>query len=65
MIKKTVEDKPRKWHEILSEVLWAYRNSKSNATGLPPYRLTNEQDVMLPLELAMNLFKVAKQHELN
>ena len=52
MIKKTVEDKPRRWHEVLSEVLWAYRNSKSNATSLTPYQLTYEQDAVLPLELA-------------
>ena len=43
MIKKTVEGKLRRWHEVLSEVLWAYRNSKSNANGLIPYRLTYGQ----------------------
>ena len=41
MINKTIEDKPRRWHEILSEVLWAYRNPKSNTIGLTPYQLTN------------------------
>ena len=40
MIKKTVKDKPRRWHEVLCEVLWAYRNSKSNAIGLTSYQLT-------------------------
>ena len=28
MIKRTINDQPRKWHEALSEVLWAYRNLK-------------------------------------
>ena len=28
MIKKGVEDQPRKWHETLNEVLWAYKNSR-------------------------------------
>ena len=64
MIKKIVEDKLRRWHEVLLEVLWTYRNSKSNATGLTPYRLTYGQDVVLPLELAMSSFRVAKQHKL-
>ena len=59
-----MEDKPRRWHEVLSEVLWAYRNSKSNATSLTPYRLTHRQDAVLLLELVMNSFKVAKKHEL-
>ena len=40
MIRKIVEDKPRRWHEVLSKVLWAYKNSKSNATSLTLYRLT-------------------------
>ena len=64
MIKKTVEDKLRRWYEVLFKILWAYRNSKSNATGLTPYQLTYRQDTILPLELAVNSFKVAKQHEL-
>ena len=64
MVKRTVEDKLRRWHEILFEVIWAYSNFKSNATGLTPYQLTNGQDVVLPLELVVNSFRVAKQHEL-
>ena len=63
MTEKTMEDKLR-WHEVLFEVLWAYKNSKSNATGLTPYWLTYGKDAVLPLELAVNSFKVAKQHEL-
>ena len=54
----------QRWHGVLSEVLWAYRNSKNNATGLTPYQLTYGQDVLLPLEVAMNSLIVAKQHGL-
>ena len=64
MIKKTINDKLRKWHKILSKVLWAYKNFKNNATSLTPYQLTYRQDVVLPLELAMSSFTVAKQHTL-
>jgi hypothetical protein len=28
LIKKKIEEKPRRWHEVLSEALWAYRVSK-------------------------------------
>ena len=63
MIKRTIKDKLRRWHEIPAEVLWAYRNSKSKSMGLTPYRLTYRQDAVLPLELAMNSFRVAKQHK--
>lgn len=39
-IKRNIEEKPRKWHETLYEALWAYRNSKVNATKITPYQLT-------------------------
>ena len=46
MIKRTIEDQPRKWHKALSMVLWTYRNSKNKATGLTPIRLTYGQDTV-------------------
>ena len=64
MIKKVVEDKLRRWHEVLAKVIWAYKNSKNNAIGLTPYRLTYGQDAILPLELTMISLRVAKQHKL-
>ena len=64
MTKKTIEDKLRRWYEVLSNVLWGYRNPKSNATSLTPYRLTYGQDAMLQLELVMNSFRVARQLKL-
>ena len=39
IIKRTIDDRPKKWHEALSEVFWAYRNSKKKATSLTPFRL--------------------------
>ena len=48
----------------MSEVLWAYKNSKSNVTGLTPYRLIYEQDDVLPLELVVSSLRVVKQHGL-
>ena len=64
MIKKTIKDKPKQWHKVLFEVIWAYRNSKNNATGLAPYRLTYGQDAMLPLKSAMKSFIVGRQYKL-
>ena len=61
MIKRTVEDQPRKWHEALSTVLWAYRNTKNKATGLTPFRLTYGQDAVLPMEINVKSLRVAKQ----
>ena len=61
MIKRTIDDQPRKWHEALSEVLWAYRNLKNKAIGLTPFRLTYGQDVVLPMEINIKSLRVAKQ----
>lgn len=39
IFKKNVEDKRRRLHGTLNEVLQAMRNSKSTATEVSPYRL--------------------------
>ncbi|XP_059627368.1 uncharacterized protein LOC132270186 [Cornus florida] len=59
-----IKDKPRHWHETLSEALWAYRNSKRTSTGTTPYRLTFGYDVVLLMELNVKLAMVALQHNL-
>ena len=64
MIKRIVEDQPRKWHEALSTVLWAYRNSKNKATGLIPFKLSYDQDAVLPMEINIKSLRVAKQTDL-
>ena len=64
MIKKAMEDKPKKWHEVLFEVLQAYKNCKCTTTGLTPYQLTYRQDAILPLEIIVKSLKVAKQNKL-
>ncbi|XP_028101058.1 uncharacterized protein LOC114300377 [Camellia sinensis] len=46
-----IEDNPRDWHNLLSEVLWAYRNSKRNNTRITPYELVYGHDTGLPLEV--------------
>ncbi|MBE2321401.1 transposase family protein, partial [Solirubrobacter sp. CPCC 204708] len=43
-IEKMVENNPRIWHELLSETLWAYRNSKRSSTGVTPFELTFGHD---------------------
>ena len=32
LIKKKIEENPKKWHEVLSEALWAHRISRHGAT---------------------------------
>jgi transposase len=39
IIKKRIEDNQRRWHEKLSEALWAHRTSKHGATKVTPFVL--------------------------
>ena len=32
LVKKKIEENPKRWHEVLSEALWAHRISKHGST---------------------------------
>ena len=55
-----LEDNPKDWHIILSETLWAYRNSKSDSIGASHYFLTYGQDVVLPMEVVVPSLRVSR-----
>jgi transposase InsO family protein len=38
-IKKRIKDNPRRWHETLSEALWAHRTSRHGATKVTHFEL--------------------------
>ena len=60
MIKKALEDKPKKWQEVLSKVLWVYQNTKCTTIDLTPYWLTYGQEVVLPLEIIVKSLRVTR-----
>ncbi|XP_059630013.1 uncharacterized protein LOC132272978 [Cornus florida] len=64
IIEKMIKDKPRRWHETLSEAFWAYRNSKRTSTGTTPSRLTFGHDAVLSMELNVKSARVVLQHNL-
>jgi hypothetical protein len=37
LMKKKIEENPKRWHEVLSEVLWAHRISKHSGTKVTPF----------------------------
>jgi IS30 family transposase len=39
LIKKKIEENPKRWHEVLSEALWAHHISKHNAIKVTPFEL--------------------------
>jgi hypothetical protein len=65
LIKKKIEEHPRRWHEVLSEALWAYRVSKNGAIQVTPFLLVFGQEVVLPVEVNLQACRVAKQNALS
>jgi hypothetical protein len=65
LIKMKIEDNPRRWHEVLSEALWAHRISRHGATKVTPFELVYGQEVVLPVEENQTTYRLAKQNELS
>jgi hypothetical protein len=65
LIKKKIEEHPKKWHEVLSEALWAHRISKHGATQVTPFELVYGQEAVLPVEINLQAFRVARQNDLS
>jgi transposase InsO family protein len=54
LIKKKIEENPKRWHEVLSKVLWTHHISKHSATKIIPFELVYGQEVILPLEINLD-----------
>jgi transposase InsO family protein len=65
LIKKKIEEKPRRWHEVLMEALWAYRVSKHGAIKTTPFELVYDQEVVLPVEINAQTSRVVCQDNLS
>ena len=65
LIKKKVQDYPRRWHEVLSEALWAHRISRHGATKVTPFELVYGQEAVLPVEVNLAALRFAKQNDLS
>ena len=64
LIKRKIDEYPRRWHEVLSEALWAYRISCHGSTKTSPYHLVYGQDAMLPWEITAGSRRVEFQNDL-
>jgi hypothetical protein len=65
LIKKKIKENLKKWHEVLSEVLWTHHISKHSATRVTPFELVYGQEVVLPAEVNMDALWIAQQNELS
>jgi hypothetical protein len=65
LIKKKIEENPKRWHEVLSEALWARHISKYSATKVTPFELVYGQEAILPVEVNLDALRIARQNELS
>ena len=65
LIKKKIEENPTRWHEVLSEALWAHRISRHGATKVTPFELVYGQEAMLPVEVNLDAYMFARQNDLS
>jgi hypothetical protein len=59
LINKKIEENRKRWHEVLSEALWAHRISKHSATKVTPFELVYGQEAILPLEANLDALRIA------
>jgi hypothetical protein len=64
LIKRKINEYPRRWHEVLSEALWAYRVSCHGATRTSPNHLVYGQEAVLPWEITAGSRRIEFQNDL-
>jgi hypothetical protein len=65
LIQKKIDQKPRRWHSVLSEALWAYRMTRHGATKTSSYELVYGHHAVLPWEVQSDSRRVVLQKDLS
>ena len=65
LIKKKIEEQPRKWHSTLNEALWAYRMACHGSIKISPYELVYGHTAVLPWEVQTRSRRVTLQNDLS
>ena len=65
LIKKKIEEQPRKWHSTLNEALWAYRMACHGSIKTSPYELVYGHNAVLPWEVRTRSRRVTLQNDLS
>jgi transposase InsO family protein len=65
LIQKKIDQKPKRWHSVLSEALWAYRMAPHGATKTSPYELVYGHHAVLPWEVQSDSRRVVLQKDLS
>ncbi|XP_025819682.1 uncharacterized protein LOC112895895 [Panicum hallii] len=64
LIKRKIDEQPRRWHTTLSESLWAYRMACHGATKVSPYHLVYGHEAVLPWDFKIGSKRVMFQDQL-
>jgi hypothetical protein len=54
LIKKKIEENPKRWHNVLSGALWAHHISKHSTTKVTPFELVYGQEAILLVEINLD-----------
>ena len=63
IIKTRLEGAKGIWPEELPSVLWAYRTTTRTPTGETPFRLTYENEAVIPAEVGLTSYRVHNHNE--
>jgi transposase InsO family protein len=55
LTKKKIKERPRRWHEVLHEALWAYWTVKHGPIKVTPFELVYRLEAMLSVEINLQL----------
>ena len=64
LIKKKIEEQPRKWYLTLNEALWAYRMACHGSIKSSPFELVYGHNAVLPWEIQTRSRRVTLQNDL-
>jgi len=65
LIKRKIEENPRRWHTLLNEALWSCRMACHGSTKVSPYQLVYGHDAVLPWEIKTGSRRIFSQDQLN
>jgi hypothetical protein len=64
LIKRKIDEHPRRWYKVLSEALWAHRITCHGAMKTSSYHLVYRQEAILPWEITAGSRRVKFQNDL-
>jgi hypothetical protein len=65
IIQKKIDQKPKRWHSVLNEALWACRMAPHGATQTSPYELVYGHHAVLPWEMQSDSRRLVLQKDLS